>query len=62
MPREKCYPTGNSQPLTIAGYALVIIGILLLFICIPCWAWLALLGVGLMVAGVLLLKLSKAWR
>lgn len=62
MPGEKCYPAGNNQPLMIAGYALVVIGILLLFICIPCWAWLALLGVGLMVAGVLLLKLSKAWR
>lgn len=46
----------------IAGYALVIVGIILLFVCIPCWAWLALLGVGLMIAGVLLLRISKAWR
>lgn len=46
----------------IAGYALVVLGIILLFACIPCWAWLALLGLGLMIAGVLLLKLSKAWR
>lgn len=62
MPMEKCYPTGNSTPLMIAGYVLVAIGILLLFICIPCWAWLALLGVALMAAGMLLLRLSKAWR
>ncbi|MCI5956262.1 MAG: hypothetical protein MRZ54_04700 [Clostridiales bacterium] len=62
MPMEKCYPTGSSTPLMIAGYVLVALGILLLFICIPCWAWLALLGVALMAAGVLLLRLSKAWR
>lgn len=61
-PKERCYPTGASTPLMIAGYALVALGIILLFVCIPCWAWLALLGVGLMVAGVLVLRLSKAWR
>lgn len=59
---EKCYPTGNSKPLMIAGYALVITGVILLFVCIPCWAWLALLGLALMIAGILLLKFSKAWR
>lgn len=62
QPKERCYPTGTSTPLMIAGYALVALGIILLFVCIPCWAWLALLGVGLMVAGVLMLRLSKAWR
>ena len=43
-------------------YALLALGVLLLFLCIPCWAWLALLGLGLIVAGALLLRLSKAWR
>ena len=42
--------------------ALLALGVLLLFLCIPCWAWLALLGLGLIVAGALLLRLSKAWR
>ena len=46
-PFQKCYPTGNSKPLMIAGYALVVLGIILLFACIPCWAWLALLGLSL---------------
>ena len=50
------------MPLMIAGYALLALGVLLLFLCIPCWAWLALLGLGLIVAGALLLRLSKAWR
>ncbi len=62
MPMEKCYPAGNNLPLTIAGYALLALGVVLLFACVPCWAWLAFLGVGLIAAGLLLLKLSKAWR
>ena len=62
MPVEKCYPSGKTTPLMIAGYALLALGVLLLFLCIPCWAWLALLGLGLIVAGALLLRLSKAWR
>ena len=62
MPVEKCYPSGKNTPLKIVGYALLALGVLLLFLCIPCWAWLALLGLGLIVAGALLLRLSKAWR
>lgn len=62
MPVEKCYPSGKNTPLMIAGYALLALGVLLLFLCVPCWAWLALLGLGLIVAGALLLRLSKAWR
>lgn len=62
MPVEKCYPAGKNTPLMIVGYALLALGVLLLFLCIPCWAWLALLGLGLIVAGALLLRLSKAWR
>ena len=46
MPVEKCYPSGKNTPLMIAGYALLALGVLLLFLCIPCWAWLALLGLG----------------
>ena len=59
---EKCFPTGESRPAMIAGYGLIILGVIMLFCCIPCWAWLALIGVGLMIAGVLLLKISRAWR
>lgn len=62
MPVQKCYPSGTNGPLTAAGYALLGLGVLLLFLCVPCWAWLALLGLGLIVAGALLLRLSKAWR
>ena len=61
MPYEKCYP-GQNRGLVIAGCVLLAIGILLIFLCIPAWAWLALLGVGLMVLGWVLLKLSNTWR
>ena len=60
-PVEKCYPSGTSA-LSITGYVLLAVGILLLFICIPRRVWLALVGVLLMAAGWFLLKVSKAWR
>ena len=61
-PYERCYPGGENKGAMILGYALVLAGVILLFCCIPCWAWLALLDVGLMALGVLLLKISRAWR
>lgn len=61
-PMERCYPTGKSAALSIAGYVLLAVGVLLLFICIPCWAWTALIGLVLIAAGLLLLKLNNAWR
>ncbi|MDY3817204.1 MAG: hypothetical protein SOZ54_10315 [Candidatus Limiplasma sp.] len=62
MSNSRCYPTGQSTPTIIAGYVLLAVGIVLLFVCIPCWAWFALLGVGMIAAGWLLLKIGKAWR
>lgn len=59
---EKCYPAAKSTSRAYAGYALMLAGIILLFVCIPLWAWLALLGVVLMALGLLVLKWSNAWR
>ena len=59
--REKCYPSG-ANVLTAAGYVLLTAGILMLFVCVPRRAWLALIGVLLIVAGWFLLKVSQAWR
>lgn len=61
-PVEKCYPSAGGAVQAGIGYLLLIAGIVLLFVCIPVWAWLALLGLGLMALGVLVLKLCKAWR
>ena len=62
MPVQKCYPTGVSKPLRLAGIAMTILGAILLFVCVPCWAWLALLSVGLIAVGLILLKLSGTGR
>jgi len=59
---QRCYPAGKNAALTAVAYALLALGVLLLFVCIPCWAWLALIGLGLIAAGLLLLKLNSAWR
>lgn len=61
-PYEKCFSTGKSKAVIIAGYGLIVTGVILLFCCIPCWAWVALIGAGMMIVGVLLLKISRAWR
>lgn len=61
-PVQRCYPSGKNAVLTAVAYALLALGVLLLFVCIPCWAWLALIGLGLIAAGLLLLKLNSAWR
>lgn len=59
---EKCYPVHKRTPLEAAGYVLLAAGIVVLFVCIPRWAWLALLGVALIALGWILLKLSNAGR
>lgn len=63
MPCEKdkkvsarCYPTPKSKALVIAGIALICVGILLVLICVPCWAWLALIGALLIILGILLVR------
>lgn len=64
MPKayERCYPAMENRFAAIAGYVLIVVGVILLFICIPGWAWVALLGVVLMAAGLLLLRFSNTWR
>ena len=59
---EKCYPSNRRPPLSVAGYVLLTAGVIVLFVCIPRWAWLALLGVGLIALGWIVLRLSNAWR
>lgn len=55
---QKCYPSGNAKLFSIIGYILLTIGIILLFVSLPGWVWVALIGVALIVAGFLLLRLS----
>ena len=62
MAWEKCYPSNRNAPLAVAGYALLAAGVVIVFVCVPQWAWVALLGVGLIAIGWFVLRLSNAWR
>lgn len=57
--RVRC---GGNSCYSLVGAVLLAAGLLVLFLCIPDWAWLALLGVALIVAGCLLLKRAIAGR
>ncbi|MBR3109062.1 MAG: hypothetical protein IKH30_18050 [Clostridia bacterium] len=54
--RVQCYPSGGSFLLRIAGYVLIGAGVLLILLCVPCWAWLALVGAALILLGLLLIR------
>ena len=54
-PRRRSRKPGNG-PFLIAGIILLASGLLLLFLCIPGWAWEAMIGVLLAVAGILLIR------
>ena len=54
--RVQCYPSGKSAAIRIAGFALIGAGILLILLCVPGWAWLAVLGAALILTGLLLIR------
>ena len=58
----RCYPSKGNKVLQIIGLILIAVGLLLLFLCIPGWAWAALIGIILIAAGYLLLRLSGVGR
>lgn len=51
-----CYPSKSSKALRVAGIALIVTGMILIILCVPLWAWLALVGAALILVGVLLLR------
>ncbi len=54
--RVQCYPSGRSILFRIAGYVLIGAGVLVILLCVPCWAWLALVGAALILLGLLLIR------
>ena len=50
------YPNGSSAGFRIAGFVLIGIGVLLILLCVPCWAWLAAIGALLIFLGILLIR------
>ena len=55
--RVKCYRQPNRLLLGV-GLVLAAVGLLLLFLCIPGWAWTALAGVVLVAGGVVLIRMA----
>ncbi len=54
--RVQCYPSGKSILLRIAGYLLIGAGALLILLCVPSWAWLAIVGAALILLGLMLIR------
>ena len=54
--RVQCYPSSKSILLRVAGYVLIGVGALLILLCVPGWAWLAIIGAALILLGVLLIR------
>ena len=52
---SRCYRGGG---LPVLGAVLVAAGLILLFMCIPGWAWAALAGILLIAAGYVLIRLD----
>ena len=55
--RSRCYRDPN-RILQWIGGVLIAAGLLLLFLCIPGWAWAALAGVVLVIGGAVLIRLA----
>lgn len=54
--RTQCYPSGKSAVLRIVGFVLIGLGLLLILLFVPCWAWLAAIGAALVLLGLLLIR------
>lgn len=54
---QRCYPHASALP--AVGAVLVGVGLILLFVCIPGWAWAALAGLLLIALGYGLIRLGK---
>ena len=50
------YPAKGSLLARAAGVVLIAGGVLLIVLCVPLWAWMALIGTALIFVGVLLLQ------
>ena len=54
--RTACFPTRAGSFKRIAGIALILAGTALILFCVPYWAWWALLGAALILAGLVLAR------
>ena len=54
--QTKCYPSAGSTLLRILGFVLIGLGLFLILLCVPGWAWLAAIGAALVLLGLLLIR------
>ncbi len=54
--RVQCYPAAKSVVLRIVGGVLIAAGVLVILICVPIWAWVALIGASLILIGIVLIR------
>ena len=52
----RCYPAPRSILLRALGGVLIAAGVLVILICVPFWAWLAIVGAALILLGILLIR------
>lgn len=50
------FPSRGSTLSRIVGMVLIAVGMLLIVVCVPLWAWMALIGTALIFVGVLLMQ------
>lgn len=50
------FPSRGSMLARIVGMLLIAAGMLLIVVCVPLWAWMALIGTALIFVGVLLMQ------
>lgn len=54
--RTTCYQKDGCKWGTWLGIALIVTGAILLMLCVPCWAYLAIIGTVLIIIGIVLLR------
>ncbi|MBQ7455623.1 MAG: hypothetical protein IJS53_04200 [Clostridia bacterium] len=50
------YPSRGSRVARAVGIVLIVSGVLVIVLCVPLWAWLALIGAAMIFVGTLLLQ------
>lgn len=56
------YRKHSNPAVQLAAALMILLGLFLIFICVPGWAWAAAAGILLIIAGYLLLRLNAVRR
>ena len=58
MPADNrsCYHAGSNKTQLWLGIGLVVLGLLIIFLCVPLWAWPLIISLALIALGLVLLR------